>query len=110
MWDWRAHGAHADDGFEYGLTTESYVRFIDFAAEAGVEYVLIDAEWYGPERDNNSDPKTPIPARAGYPFRVAWQLVYQAVPHVACSLCAAEAIWGPSERSHDVPVCCHDLQ
>ena len=61
MWDWRAHGAHADDGFEYGINTESYLRFIDFAAEAGVEYLLIDAEWYGPERDSKSDPKTAIP-------------------------------------------------
>ena len=61
MWDWRAHGAHADDGFEYGINTESYIRFIDFAAEAGVEYLLIDAEWYGPERDLKSDPKTAIP-------------------------------------------------
>ncbi|MEP2776260.1 MAG: glycoside hydrolase family 97 catalytic domain-containing protein [Luteolibacter sp.] len=60
MWDWRAHGAHADDGFEYGLNTESYIRFIDFAAEAGVEYLLIDAEWYGPERAAESDPKTGI--------------------------------------------------
>jgi alpha-glucosidase len=61
MWDWRAHGAHADDGFEYGLNTESYIRFIDFAAEAGVEYLMLDAEWYGPERDRQSDPKTAIP-------------------------------------------------
>lgn len=61
MWDWRAHGAHADDGFEYGINTESYIRFIDFAAESGVEYLLIDAEWYGPERDSKSDPKTAIP-------------------------------------------------
>jgi len=61
MWDWRNHGAHADDGFEYGLNTESYIRYIDFAAEYGVEYVLIDAEWYGPERDAESDPKTYLP-------------------------------------------------
>lgn len=61
MWDWRAHGAHADDGFEYGINTESYIRFIDFAAEAGIEYLMIDAEWYGPERDKESDPKTAIP-------------------------------------------------
>ncbi|WP_197171785.1 glycoside hydrolase family 97 protein [Novipirellula aureliae] len=61
LWDWRAHGAHADDGFEYGLNTESYIRFIDFAAEAEVEYLMLDAEWYGPERDPKSDPKTAIP-------------------------------------------------
>ncbi|MGJ8643796.1 MAG: glycoside hydrolase family 97 catalytic domain-containing protein [Luteolibacter sp.] len=62
LWDWRAHGAHADDGFEYGLNTETYIRFIDFAAESGVEYLMLDAEWYGPERDTKSDPKTAIPA------------------------------------------------
>ncbi len=61
MWDWRIHGAHADDGFEYGLTTESYIRYIDFAAENNVQYVMIDAEWYGPERDPKSDPKTFLP-------------------------------------------------
>ena len=59
MWDWRNHGAHADDGFEYGLTTESYIRYVDFAAENNVQYVLVDAEWYGPERNPKSDPKTP---------------------------------------------------
>ncbi|WP_411825227.1 glycoside hydrolase family 97 catalytic domain-containing protein [Luteolibacter sp. AS25] len=62
LWDWRAHGAHADDGFEYGLNTESYIRFIDFAAESGVEYLMLDAEWYGPERSPKSDPKTAIQA------------------------------------------------
>ncbi|VGO13146.1 Glucan 1,4-alpha-glucosidase SusB [Pontiella desulfatans] len=61
LWDWRVHGAHADDGFVYGLNTESYIRFIDFAAETGVEYLMLDAEWYGPERDAKSDPKTAIP-------------------------------------------------
>jgi alpha-glucosidase len=61
MWDWRAHGALADDGFVYGLTTASYIRFVDFAAEAGVEYLMLDAEWYGPERDPKSDPKIAIP-------------------------------------------------
>jgi alpha-glucosidase len=61
MWDWRNHGAHADDGFEYGITTESYIRYIDFAAENGVNYVMVDAEWYGPERSPEADPKTFLP-------------------------------------------------
>ncbi len=61
MWDWRNHGAHADDGFEYGMTTESYIRYIDFAAVNGVDYVMVDAEWYGPERDPKADPKTFLP-------------------------------------------------
>ncbi|MFC7338779.1 glycoside hydrolase family 97 catalytic domain-containing protein [Haloferula chungangensis] len=58
MWDWRNHGGKADDGFVYGINTESYIRYIDFAHEQGLDYVLIDAEWYGPERDPKSDPIT----------------------------------------------------
>lgn len=58
LWDWRNHGAKADDGFVFGITTESYIRYIDFVAERGLKFVLIDAEWYGPERDKTSDPIT----------------------------------------------------
>lgn len=46
LWDWRVHGYTADDGFTYGINTESYKRFIDFAAEKGIEYFLIDDAWY----------------------------------------------------------------
>lgn len=58
LWDWRCHGGIADDGFVYGINTESYIRYIDFANEHGIPYLIIDAEWYGPERDKNSDPVT----------------------------------------------------
>ncbi len=46
LWDWRVHGYIAPDGFEYGINTESYLRFIDFAAKNGIEYFLIDDSWY----------------------------------------------------------------
>ncbi|RTE55472.1 alpha-glucosidase [Arenibacter aquaticus] len=46
LWDWRVHGYTAPDGFEYGINTESYFRFIDFAAERGIDYFLIDDSWY----------------------------------------------------------------
>ncbi len=46
LWDWRVHGYTAPDGFTYGINTESYLRFIDFAAEKGIEYFLIDDYWY----------------------------------------------------------------
>jgi len=58
LWDWRNHGGTADDGFVYGINTESYIRYIDFAHKHGLAYVLIDAEWYGPERNAQSDPIT----------------------------------------------------
>ena len=46
LWDWRVHGYKAKDGFTYGINTESYIRFIDFAAKNNIEYFLIDAKWY----------------------------------------------------------------
>jgi len=46
LWDWRVHGYTAPDDFVYGINTESYFRFIDFAAEKGIEYFLIDDSWY----------------------------------------------------------------
>lgn len=58
LWDWRNHGGVADDGFVYGINTESYIRYIDFAHEHGLPFVIIDAEWYGPERSIKSDPTT----------------------------------------------------
>ncbi|WPJ97072.1 glycoside hydrolase family 97 catalytic domain-containing protein [Coraliomargarita algicola] len=58
LWDWRNHGGVADDGFVYGINTESYIRYIDFAHENGLPFLIIDAEWYGPERDPKSDPAT----------------------------------------------------
>ena len=46
LWDWRVHGYTAPDGFRYGINTESYLRFIDFAAKHNIEYFLIDDAWY----------------------------------------------------------------
>jgi alpha-glucosidase len=31
LWDWRVHDYKTADGFIYGVDTESYIRFIDFA-------------------------------------------------------------------------------
>lgn len=55
FWDWRAWGHEADD-FTYGLNLESWKRFVDFAEETGVPYLLLDADWYGPEFEAESDP------------------------------------------------------
>ena len=58
MWDWRVWGYTAPDGFEYGLNTVSHKRFIDFAAENNIQLLLLDADWYGPEFSDESDPTT----------------------------------------------------
>ncbi len=46
LWDWRVHSHVAPDGFEYGINTESYFRFVDFAAKWDLDYFLIDDAWY----------------------------------------------------------------
>ena len=46
LWDWRVHGYTSPDGFTYGISTESYKRFIDFASQKGIDYFLIDDSWY----------------------------------------------------------------
>jgi hypothetical protein len=56
LWDWRVGGYKTVDGFEYGLNTITHKRFIDFAAKNNIQYLLIDADWYGPEFSENSDP------------------------------------------------------
>jgi len=56
MWDWRAWGYTAQDGFTYGLNTPSHKRFIDFASRNNIQYLLMDADWYGPEFSEESDP------------------------------------------------------
>ncbi|MEP5341608.1 MAG: glycoside hydrolase family 97 catalytic domain-containing protein [Algibacter sp.] len=53
LWDWRVHGYKTEDGFVYGINTESYLRFIDFAAEKNIEYFLIDASWYTKVANNH---------------------------------------------------------
>ena len=58
FWDWRAWGAKTPDGFVYGLDMASWKRFIDFASKHNVSYLVLDANWYGPEFDKNSDPRT----------------------------------------------------
>ena len=56
MWDWRVWKYVAPDGYEYGLNTVSHKRFVDFASEHNIKYLVIDADWYGPEFEENSDP------------------------------------------------------
>ena len=58
FWDWRAWGATTKDGFKYDLDMKSWRRFIDFASNNNVSYLVLDANWYGPEFEASSDPRT----------------------------------------------------
>ena len=55
VWDWRINGAEWD-GFKYTMSYPSWVRMVDFAAEQGFKYLVLDANWYGPEFESGSNP------------------------------------------------------
>ena len=55
LWDWRIDGA-VWEGYRYGMNYDSWVRMIDFAAENGFKNLVLDANWYGPEFEKDSDP------------------------------------------------------
>lgn len=57
VWDWRINGAKIN-GFTYAMSYPSWIRMVDFAAEQGFKYLVLDANWYGPEFEKNSDPTT----------------------------------------------------
>ena len=45
-WDWWNANNIYDVRFRAGVNTETYKYFIDFAAENGLEYVILDEGWY----------------------------------------------------------------
>ena len=45
-WDWWNANNVYDVGFEAGINTETYKHYIDFAAEYGIEYIIMDEGWY----------------------------------------------------------------
>ncbi len=47
--------------FKGGLNTATILHYLTFAAENGLEYILVDANWYGNGRDRNEDITSPIP-------------------------------------------------
>ena len=55
VWDWRINGAQAD-GFKYTMALPTWKRMVDFAAENKLNYLVLDANWYGPEFGKESNP------------------------------------------------------
>lgn len=55
VWDWRIDGAEWE-GFTYSMSFPSWIKMVDFAAEQGFNHLVLDANWYGPEFEHDSDP------------------------------------------------------
>lgn len=46
-WEWWALNTGFDPGFGWGINDKTYKYYIDFAAKNKIEYITIDAGWYG---------------------------------------------------------------
>ncbi|OQP57799.1 hypothetical protein A3860_09245 [Niastella vici] len=55
VWDWRINGA-LFNGFRYEMSLPSWKRMVDFASKNNIPYLVLDADWYGPEFSKTSDP------------------------------------------------------
>ena len=55
VWDWRIDGAEWGD-FTYSMSYPSWIKMVDFSAEQGFKALVLDANWYGPEFESESDP------------------------------------------------------
>jgi alpha-glucosidase len=60
-WDWWNNAQVEGVDFEGGMNDATMEYFIDFAGEFNLEYMLIDAGWYGDHRDTLADVTTSIP-------------------------------------------------
>ena len=45
-WDWWNDNNVYGVPFRAGVNTDTYKHYIDFAAENGIEYVILDEGWY----------------------------------------------------------------
>jgi alpha-glucosidase len=60
-WDWWSGPVVPNVPWKAGMNDETFRHFIDFAAEFGLEYALIDAGWYGDHRDGGADLTQSVP-------------------------------------------------
>ncbi|UCD38341.1 MAG: glycoside hydrolase family 97 protein [Fidelibacterota bacterium] len=60
-WPWWSGRTVEGVDFQGGVNTATYKHYLDFAEEFGLEYLLIDAKWYGPHKDPAQDITTTIP-------------------------------------------------
>lgn len=61
FWDWRVRGDKYGDGQVYDINYDSLHHFIAGAEANQVDYIMIDANWYGAEHKATSDPYTEKP-------------------------------------------------
>lgn len=66
LWDWWNDRNISGVPFESGINTETYMYLVDYAAEHGFEYVLLDEGWSNHDDIFTLNPATDIPAVCAY--------------------------------------------
>ena len=60
-WDWWSGPVVKEAGIEADMNNQTMQYYIDFASEYGLEYMLVDAGWYGDHRSPEADVTSMIP-------------------------------------------------
>ena len=60
VWDWWSGSAGFDANFGFGMNAKTFMYYIDFAAANNIEYVTVDAGWYGNVDAFRSDQRNDI--------------------------------------------------
>ena len=67
-WEWWNNWGLRNVPFKAGINNETYKYFIDFAAQNGIEYVVLDEGWYDPKSGDmlTTVPEIDLPMLAAY--------------------------------------------
>ena len=67
-WEWWNDWGLRNVNFKAGINNDTYKYFIDFAADNGIEYVVLDEGWYDPKSGDmlNTIPEIDLPMLAAY--------------------------------------------
>ncbi len=66
LWDWWAGKYTTEDGWQVGMDTRTFRYMIDFAAESGFDYVLVDDGWSPRQNILQANPGIDIPEIVRY--------------------------------------------
>ena len=81
-WDWWNDWNITGVDFESGINTQTYKHYIDFAAENGIEYVVLDEGWSAPLDILKLNPAIDLKELARYASSKGVDLVLWAVSYV----------------------------
>lgn len=83
-WEWWNDWGISGVDFKVGINTETYKHYIDFAAEYGIEYVVLDEGWSDPKKGDimTTIPEIDLPELVEYARNKGVGLVLWAVMNV----------------------------